>query len=103
VPENDESGHATTHLDMNWRKVWLWSAVISAVLSVVIILGKLGYPGSAVYSLRQCMMFWASSTAMLTLIGVFTVLRLTLHPQEGFEKRRNRQIAELTSIRRARR
>jgi hypothetical protein len=101
VRANEDNEHEATHLDMSWRQVWLWSAVISAVLSVTITLGILGYPGSAAHSLRQCLIIWASYTAMLTLTGVFSVLRVTSVPHVDFEKRRKRQTAGLARIRQA--
>ena len=94
MPENEESGHAATHLDMNWRQVWFWSAVLSAPLSALITFGILGdlFIGPAAYSFQDFIVMWTAFTILLTPVGALAVFRATFDPAEEFaERQRARQ------------
>lgn len=83
MPENDDSRRMTTHLDLNWRHVWIWSAAISATLAVLIAFGILGDPtarGPVVHSFQEYMTIWLTFVAILTPMGVFVVFRMTFDP-----------------------
>ena len=97
MPENDESGRITTDLDMNWRRVWIWSAVISAPLAVLIAFGILGDPtarGPVAHSFQEYMIIWLGFAAMLTPMGVLAVFRMTFDPALEFAKRQKERQTE---------
>jgi hypothetical protein len=75
-------GRVKTHLDINWRLVWLWSSVISAPLALVIAFGILGDR-----SLQDYIITWAAFEILLTPVGVLAVFRATFDPAEEFATR----------------
>jgi hypothetical protein len=90
VPENDETSGVTSHLDLNWRTVWIWSAVISAPIAVLISFAVLGDPtsrGPVLHSFREYAILWAFFTALLTPTGVLGVFRATFDPAAELAKR----------------
>ena len=91
MPENDDGG-PRTHLDINWRQVWFWSAVISAPLALVIAFGILGDDRPLAQSLRDTIILWAAFEVLLTPVGVLAVFRATFDPASEFaERQRARQ------------
>jgi hypothetical protein len=72
--------------------VWLWSGIISAVLSVAVTIGIVGGPNPVAHSLQQCLILWACFTVLLTPVGVLAVFRETFDPGREFaERQRARQ------------
>jgi hypothetical protein len=91
VRENDD-GERKTHLDMNWRRVWFWSAVISAPLALAIAFGILGDQRPLAQSLRDYLILWVAFEILLTPVGVLAVFRATFDPAREFaERQRARQ------------